>query len=143
MRSREQVIRDFVSQWLGKAEADLAAAEILAGRDLDDYFTSAFHSQQAAEKLLKAFLVRHQIEFRKTHDLSQLLHLAGQADPSLQEALDVCTWLTPFGADLLYPGEYPEVDRSTAQKALRDARRIRQEILARLDPYLAGERDKQ
>ena len=30
MRNREEVIRDFVQDWLGKAEMDLEAAEILA-----------------------------------------------------------------------------------------------------------------
>ena len=83
MRSREEVIRDFIQQWLSKAEADLAAAEILVAGEMHDYFTCAFHCQQASEKFIKAYLVRHQIEFRKTHDLGQLLKLAGQAEPAL------------------------------------------------------------
>jgi HEPN domain-containing protein len=32
---------------------------------LEDYFTGGFHAQQAAEKYIKAFLVRHQVEFPK------------------------------------------------------------------------------
>lgn len=73
MRSHEQVIWDFVEQWLKKAESDLKSARILQDADVDDYFPSAFHSQQAAEKFLKAYLVRHLIEFRKTHDLDEFL----------------------------------------------------------------------
>ena len=69
MRSREQVIRDFVQQWLHKAKADLAAAEILASSEMPDYSTGVFHCQQATEKFIKAYLVRYQIEFPKTHDL--------------------------------------------------------------------------
>jgi HEPN domain-containing protein len=45
MRSREEVIRDFVQQWFNKAEADLAAAEILLKAEADDYFPCAFHCQ--------------------------------------------------------------------------------------------------
>ena len=53
-RTREQVIWDFVQDWLRKAEGDLRAAE--HSWDLPDriIFTAAFHAQQAAEKFLKA-----------------------------------------------------------------------------------------
>jgi len=44
MSSCEEVIRDFVEQWFSKAEADLAAAEILVASEMHDYFTCAFHS---------------------------------------------------------------------------------------------------
>ncbi len=81
-----------------RPEADLTAAEILAAAETHDYFTCAFHCQQAAEKFLKAYLVRHQIEFRKTHDLDQPLGLVSQAEPVLQEELASCGWLSPFGA---------------------------------------------
>lgn len=140
MRSREEVIRDFVQQWLNKAEGDLAAAEILLASETHDYFPCAFHCQQAAEKFLKAYLVRHQIEFRKTHDLEQLLRLASQAEPALQEELTSCGWLTPFGVEFRYPGEYPEVDRPTAQNALTEAKRVRQVVMEHLESYLSGEK---
>ena len=74
LRTREQVVWDFVQEWMHKAESDLRAAEHLLNLDQEDYFTSAFHAQQASEKLLKAFLVRHQIRFGKTHDIHELLH---------------------------------------------------------------------
>lgn len=142
MRSREEVIRDFVHEWLSKAEADLTAAEILAAAETHDYFTCAFHCQQAAEKLLKAYLVRHQIEFRKTHDLDQLLALASQAEPALQEELASCEWLTPFGVEFRYPGDQPEVDRTTAQNALAEAKRVRQVVMDHLASYLGGEKHR-
>lgn len=138
MRSREEVIRDFVQQWLSKAEIDLASAEILAAGEMGDYFTCAFHCQQASEKFLKAYLVRHQIEFRKTHDLGQLLKLASEAVPVLREELASCEWLTPFGVEFRYPGEYPMVDQITAQNALAEAKRVRQAIMGRLASYLSG-----
>jgi HEPN domain-containing protein len=111
MRSREEAIRDFVQQWLRKAEADLAAAELLASSEMPDYSISGFHCQHAAEKFIKAYLVRYQIEFPKTHDLGQLLRLASEADPKLREELNSCEWLTPFGVEFRYPGAYPEVSR--------------------------------
>jgi HEPN domain-containing protein len=139
MRSREEVIQDFVHEWLSKAEADLTAAEILAAAETHDYFTCAFHCQQAAEKFLKAFLTRHQIEFRKTHDLDQLLTLASQAEPALQEELASCDWLTPFGVEFRYPGAQPDVDWTMAQNALAEAKWVRQVVMEYLAPYLSGE----
>ncbi len=138
MRSREEVIRAFVQQWLDKAEGDMAAADILATSEMEDYFTCAFHCQQAVEKYLKAHLVRHQIEFRKTHDLDQLLGLANQVDPGLQAELSSCEWLTPFGVEFRYPGADPEVDRAIAQEALLEARHVRDVVLRHLASYLSG-----
>ncbi len=73
MRNREQVIKDFVRQWLYKADEDLNAVKTLLEIPSKDYFISAFHCQQAVEKYLKAFLVKNQIEFGKTHDIDALL----------------------------------------------------------------------
>jgi hypothetical protein len=36
MRNREEVIRDFVDEWLSKAETDPKAAEILAAAEAHD-----------------------------------------------------------------------------------------------------------
>jgi len=37
--------------------------------------TIGFHAQQAVEKCLKAVLILHEIEFRKTHNLDELVDL--------------------------------------------------------------------
>lgn len=42
-----------------------------------------FHSQQAAEKALKAFLTHSQIAFRKTQDLTDLGSQCALVDPTL------------------------------------------------------------
>jgi hypothetical protein len=77
-------------------------------------------------------VVQRQIEFRKTHDLQHLVALVGQSALELQQELAPCDWLTPFGIEFRYPGEYLEVDRVTAQKALAEARRVRDLVLRAL-----------
>lgn len=134
-RTHEQVIWDFVQDWLRKAEGDLRAAEHLLTLEQTDYFTAAFHAQQAAEKFLKAFLVRHQVPFPKTHDIQRLLELAAEADPSSKEELASTTMLTPFGVEFRYPGE-EVADLETAQQALREAKRVQAAVLQRLKEYL-------
>ena len=137
MRHREQVVWDFVQQWLKKAELDLETARILLDAEMDDYFPCAFHCQQAAEKFIKAFLVCQQVEFRKTHDLEELLTLSKPADPSLKEEAASCLWLTPFGVEFRYPGEYPAVDHKTAERACRESEGVREIVTKRLGNYLS------
>jgi HEPN domain-containing protein len=136
MRSREQVIWDFVQSWLAKAEGDLHAAEILLAGLGEHGEVVGFHSQQAAEKFIKAYPVRHQIEFPKKHDLALLRKLISRSDEQLAEQLAFADWLTPFGVEVRYPGEIPEVGQKTAEQALADAKRTRHLILDALQEYL-------
>lgn len=61
--------RDEAAKWLLQASKDRNAAQALLTVEPS---RSVFHSQQAAEKALKAFLTFHQIAFRRTHDLRDL-----------------------------------------------------------------------
>ena len=134
-RSREQVIWDFVQDWLRKAEGDLKAAERLLAFQEEDYFTAAFHAQQAAEKFLKVLLVRHQIPFPKTHDIQRLLDLADRADTAIRPRLASAVTLTPFGVEFRYPGDQV-ADVQAARGALDQARRVREVVLEQLHGYL-------
>ena len=58
MKPPEEVKKELVRQWLGKAEQDMKAAEILLDMAPPLCGPSCFHAQQAAEKHLKAFLTR-------------------------------------------------------------------------------------
>jgi HEPN domain-containing protein len=138
-RTREQVVWDFVQEWMRKAESDLRAAEHLLRLEQEDYFTAAFHAQQAAEKFLKAFLVRHQILFGKTHDIQELLKLAGGPDAPLRRELASAEMLTAFGVEFRYPGGQV-ADLETAQKAVAEAARLRAKVLEHLEDYLKGGR---
>ena len=131
MRAREDVITDLVKQWLAKAEADFGLAEHLVseGRYLD---AVGFHTQQAAEKFLKAFLVHHQIEFPKTHNLGELLDLVARADRALADSLRSATELNPYGADIRYPGDLPEMTADRASSALALAAQVREGIYTAL-----------
>jgi HEPN domain-containing protein len=135
MRNPDQVIWDFVQGWLQKAEGDLRAAESLLGLKQPDYFTSAFHAQQAPEKFLKALLARHQIYFPKTHNIQQLVDPGVQADPALQTELASASILTSYGVEFRYPGD-DTVDDELAKQSVEECVRVRDAVLARLDGYL-------
>ena len=127
MRAREEVISELVQQWIDKAEKDFGLAEFLLAeaRYLD---AVGFHAQQAAEKYIKAFLTEHQIEFPKTHRIEELLALVAQTDPKLADSLLPATQLNPYGADIRYPGDIPELTLETAAQALNHAADVRAAI---------------
>ncbi len=68
-----------VEKWLQKAKGDLRKAEImLRNREFDDV---ALHSQQAAEKALKALMIKKTGQLKKIHDLVELGKDAGMPQP--------------------------------------------------------------
>ena len=142
MRSAEQVRWDFVQQWLGKAEQDLAAARMLFGSGLDYYAIVGFHAQQAAEKYIKAFLVCHQVEFAKTHDLARLRSLVTQVAPDLATALAPADVLTPYGEEFRYPGDLEVVTQEQGQEVLQLAEQVQGLILGNLKMYLEAGRSE-
>jgi len=73
MKPPEIALRELVLQWLEKAAADFDAAEQLSAQGGRFPEIVGFHCQQAVEKYLKALLVRHQVEFPKTHDIAKVL----------------------------------------------------------------------
>ena len=132
MKPPDVVKEEFTREWIRKAESDFKTAEHLLKSSSDLAEGTAFHSQQSAEKYLKAFLVWHQIEFQKTHDINALLRLAGKVDDKLSEILRDAVVLTPYGVDYRYPGDYPEVTRTDAERAFQLAERVRSEVRSRL-----------
>ena len=138
MKLPEDARRELVAQWLEKADGDHAAAEQLLVQGARFREIIAFHCQQAVEKYLKALLVRHQVEFPKTHDIRKLLGLIGTVHPDLAESLRDADVLTPFGVDVRYPSEAPELLPGGETDALGIARRAKDGVMALLGPYLKG-----
>ena len=65
----DELLRNEAAKWLREAAKDQNAAKVLLQAEPS---RSVFHSQQAAEKAIKAFLTFHQIAFRRTHNLTDL-----------------------------------------------------------------------
>ncbi len=68
------------SKLLALARRDLRAAEILRDEPAVGDGIVGFHTQQAAEKALKAWLTILGIDFPRTHDLSLLIQQLSDAD---------------------------------------------------------------
>ena len=125
MKPPDTVLRELVLQWLAKAAADFGAAAELSAQGGRFREIVAFHCQQAAEKYLKALLVRHQAEFPKTHDIATLLDRVATVDENMAESLRDAEMLTPFGVEVRYPGDAPEIPPGGEIEAIDVARRLR------------------
>jgi HEPN domain-containing protein len=76
--------------WLPKADNDFLNVENNLSTERVPWDTVCFHAQQAAEKLLKAFLVHHGRPLLRTHDLIALLAACVEIDPGLALLEDDC-----------------------------------------------------
>ena len=70
-------------RWLAFAAEDLRVAKRLTADDESVLGATAFHLQQATEKILKALLVAAAENFRRTHDIDELASLAHHHWPDL------------------------------------------------------------
>ena len=133
MKPPDAIRREIVGQWLARADEDLGVARHLLAEKLPYYGAIGYHAQQAAEKSLKAYLVAHQVEFPKTHDLGRLLDLVASVDAALATALSSAVQLTDYGVDVRYPGDLPHLDAEDASRAVDCAVEVRDAVTSRLE----------
>lgn len=124
--------RDAVRAWLEKGDDDLRSARILLGADPPLTDVVCFHSQQAAEKYLKGFLVYNGVEPPFTHNLTTLLILCKQHDSALVAYLRPAEILNPFAVRFRYPGMEEPTDLTTARSALNAAEDICNAVRSRI-----------
>ncbi len=111
--------------WLAKADLDLRAADLeVCAPEAGLWGDIAFHSQQAAEKALKAFLALHDRPFRKTHSIEELGRACTIIEPGLGELVDAAAPLTEFAWRFRYPGDSGEPSRDEAERSLFLARQL-------------------
>ncbi len=90
-------------KWIVIAEEDARAAEVLFGTDRQAFKGAiCFHCQQAAEKYLKACLVRRGIKFPKTHDLEHLLQLCKRLSEGFDRLGEAAARLQPYAVNARY-----------------------------------------
>lgn len=81
-------------------DLDVAAAAARLSR----LGASAYHVQQAAEKLIKALLVLAGVPFRRTHDLDDLVSRLLPIYPRFTEPAEAVRHVSVWGIAYRYPG---------------------------------------
>jgi len=119
-------MRAITSEWVEKAEGDLATVEReCRARKRPNFDGACFHAQQCAEKYLKAVLAEADIAFTKTHDLVDLLEKALADRPEWEGFREDLAYLSDFAVAVRYPGE--SADKASALDARRRCRLFRDE----------------
>lgn len=119
-------------EWFKKAEEDeLSIRAILKEGGAPS--TACFLSQQLAEKYLKGFLVFHNKEFRKVHDLLELERLVMEVEPKIKEYEKELDLLNTYYFETRYPGNYPEFTLAEAEQSFEAAKGIKDFILKKIN----------
>lgn len=119
-------MKPLTREWIAKAEADWNSAGVLfRTRKNPDYDGVCFHTQQSAEKYLKARLVESEKSFTKTHNLIALLTLALVFEPSWSVLQPQLQALNVYAIEYRYPGNSASrTDAANAIKYCQEVRRI-------------------
>ena len=115
------------AEWIAKAEGDFAMMERESRvRRNPNYDGICFHSQQCAEKYMKARLCEADISFGKIHDLVALLEQVLDVEPEWETFREDLAYLSDFAVAFRYPGE--SADRQSALDAQRRCRTFRDAV---------------
>ena len=112
-------------EWIIKSQNDLKSAEILYRED-GPTDSLCFHCHQAAEKIMKGFLVFNKEEFPRTHDLIHLLNLCKKIDRSFKSIEDEVSFLNRFYIEVRYPPEIAVYSREECQEAIEYTQKLTQ-----------------
>ena len=120
-------MKPITREWITKAEGDWNAAGILfRARKHPNNDGACFHTQQCAEKYLKARLEEGGITFRKTHDLEKLFSHVLPLEPSWSVLRQDMIFLTDFSVEYRYPGS--SATKTQAKEAIKRCGHVRSVI---------------
>jgi HEPN domain-containing protein len=106
--------QDLIQEWIRIANEDLQAAKLLMQNDIGFNRTIAYHSQQYAEKMIKAMLLKHDLPIKRTHNLDELLLSLKDYMSISDEAIELAVELSGYAVEIRYPDTFePTKDEAT------------------------------
>ena len=122
-----------VKLWLIKAFEDYLSMKSLLSSSLIEYTTSiiCFHAQQMVEKLLKAFLTYHNVQFPRTHILEILKEKCLEIDEEFQKMN--FKNLSMYAVEIRYPDEFNIPSIEETNECVKVTLQIKDFILNKLN----------
>ena len=108
-----------LEEWMSHAKSDFRLARLAASDEFIRLEQICYHTQQAAEKAIKAVLLFREIEFPLTHDIEELLEIAENNGIVLPDPIQDAGLLTPYAVETRYPGSWMEIAESDVDEAIR------------------------
>lgn len=122
MTQPERFPHDDPREWMNRARANLARAK---RRSPEDYLEDlCFDAQQAAEKALKAVMIKRDIDFPYVHDLNRLMSILEQDGETMDEGIRLAGLLTKYATVIRYPGGHEPVSEQAYADAVRIAEAV-------------------
>jgi HEPN domain-containing protein len=129
----ERFSPDDPREWLNRARSNLARAQMkITGVYLEDL---CFDAQQAAEKAVKALLIKRGVTFPYVHDLARLVTLLEEAGQQIPELVRRAEALTRYAVVTRYPGLAEPVTEAHYQEAIVLAKAV----LEWVEDHLGGD----
>ena len=120
MPSTKADLKAAAMEWMRDAQSDLALSTVPKTRRIR-YAHLCFHAQQAAEKSIKAMLIRLGCTVPKTHDIAFLMDALPKSVTTPLPALDLPT-LTKYAVQHRYPGQDIPISRRSHIRAVELAK---------------------
>ena len=120
----DEITKKEWNSWIDRTISDYRSAEkLISGEDkyLD---TAIFHCQQAAEKILKSFLVYKDVKFEKVHSIIYLIDKCVEIEKSFEKLYPAAEILTPYATMFRYLGDYDEPELEDVKEALENSRSV-------------------
>jgi HEPN domain-containing protein len=109
-------------EWLNRARSNLALAKAKRkGVYLEDL---CFDAQQAAEKAIKALLIKLNVDFPYVHDLARLLTLLAESGQKIPASIRQAEELSRFAVFTRYPGIGPQIKQKEYKEAVKKAGQV-------------------
>ncbi len=110
--------------WLRHAKSDLAVARGIQNDPDVLPNQTVFHAQQAAEKAIKAVMIREAVPFPRTHDLTELVKRWTYSGRAWPPALIGVKSLNPYAVESRYPGYIHQLSRAEVRAAIETAEKV-------------------
>lgn len=110
-------------EWLFKAAHDLSSSEYLLTSPDSLFDISIYHTQQCAEKSLKAYLAFMEQEIENTHNLKMLVEMCALIDSEFNTLYDDCIYLNPYSTLYRYPQGDLMPSKDTVISAIKTSRK--------------------
>jgi len=109
-------------EWFSKGADDLGISKVLFKEGY--YNATGFHSQQAVEKYLKGYVVLHNLQFEKKHNLETLLKVCSKFNDGFEKFLNGVRILDNYYLPTRYPMPWAIIDKKLAQESIKIAEEI-------------------
>ena len=122
------------ADWMAKAQADLRSARVLRAASPPLLEQAVNHAAQAAEKMLKALLIKYGVPYRSfRHDVPALLIEASAIEPSLTAFAPRLVDFDIYNVETRYPISSPV---TVTEAETDDAISTVQDLIAALSALL-------